>query len=84
MRERELKEWVRRVDGAENNLNATICAQVEEIFKDAYPRVKAKALHDKGLRSELVLTVAINLEADNPVAKVTGLVPPTPIRCHTY
>ena len=82
--ERELKEWVRRVDGAEENLNASACTQVEEIFKEVFPRVKAKALHDPDLRSELVINISLNLESSKPSVKVTGHVPPTVVSCHSY
>ena len=80
---RKLSDWVHRMDSVEQTLCDAAVKQCRAVFKKLLPRAKGKALHDEDLKTEILLTVNLNL-GDKPTVKVEGHVPPTIIECREY
>lgn len=80
---RELADWVERIDGEEEALSESAKKQCEAIFKKLFPRAKGKALHDEKLKTEIQLTINLNL-GEKPNCRVQGFVPPTVVECREY
>ena len=79
----DVKEWAVAMRESEEELVEKITECAGKLAEDLMPRARAKAV-EENFKTEIVMTIKLDMASLKPTFKMEGFVPPTVLQCREY